>query len=49
MLTDPCDLGVRSSRLRDVKQTDERLVADLVQRELERVACVRDALEGGED
>ena len=49
VLTDASDLRVRSGGLGDVEEADERLVADLVQRDLERIGCVRDALERGED
>ena len=49
MFTDAGDLRVGRGGLGDVEEGDERLVADLVDRELERVARVRNALQVSKD
>ena len=49
VVDDAGDARVRGGRAGEVEERDEGLVGDLVQGELERVACVRDAREGGED
>ena len=49
MLTDAGDLRVGRGGLGDVEEGDERLVADLIQGDLERVVRIRDAREGRED
>ena len=37
------EVGVRGGGEGEVEEADERFVADLVKRDFERVACVRDA------
>ena len=46
---DSAEQGLGGRSVRDVEEADERLVADLVQRDLERVASVGEALQRGED
>ena len=46
---DSAEEGLSGCSVGNVEEADERLVADLVQRDLERVASVGEALQRGED